>query len=47
MFTRTCSDDLLFGDVIGMNLTGKLQDGYVGVLVHVRIDVRLQRLQLI
>lgn len=44
---RTGSDDFLLGDVIGMNLAGEFEHGRVRVFVGVRINVGLQRLQLI
>ena len=41
----TSSDDFLFGDVVWVDFSGKLQDCYVGVLVCMWIHVG-QRLQL-
>lgn len=43
----TGSNDFLFGYVAGVDFSGKLQDGCVGVLVCVRIDVGLERFQLL
>lgn len=43
----TRADDFLLGNGAGMDLRGKLEDGDVGILVHVWVHVGLQRLQLI
>lgn len=43
----TSSNDFLFAYVAGVDFSGKLQDGYVGVLVCMWIHVGLQRLQLL
>lgn len=43
----TGSDDFLLGDVSGMDLAGEFQHRRVGVFVGVRINVGLQRLQLV
>ena len=40
----TCTNNLLFGNGAGVDLSGKLEDGDVGILVHVWVNVGLQRL---
>lgn len=47
MDVLTCSDDFLLCDVTRMDLAGKLEHRRVGVFVRVRINVGLQRLQLV
>lgn len=44
---RTGSDDFLLGDMTGMNLAGEFEHRCVWVFVRVRINVGLQRLQLV
>lgn len=43
----TCTYDFLLGDVTWMDLTGKLKHSRVGVFVCMRINISLQRLQLL
>lgn len=44
---RTNTDDFLFANGTGVNFGDKLLDGNVRVLIHVWINVSLQRLELI
>lgn len=45
--TLTNADDFLFADGDRVNFCDKLLDGNVRVLIHVWINVSLQRLELI
>lgn len=44
---HTCSYDFLLGDVTWMDLAGKLKHSCVGVFICMRINISLQRLQLL
>lgn len=46
-FLRTDADGFLFADRNRVNFGDKLLDGNVWVLVHVRVNVGLQRLELV